>query len=70
MIFAPKDAAIIEFFPKNRKPQFYAALARQNGQKYLTLEGPIMRTFPNLTPDFGDFLLDAEEFRALMRENF
>lgn len=70
MVFAPSDAKIIEFFPKNRRPAFYSSLAKQTGQPYFALEGPIMRTFADLTPDFGDFTLDEGAFAEFMRLHF
>jgi capsular polysaccharide biosynthesis protein len=70
MAFAPQSATLIELIPKSRKLPFFPAIADAIGQHYLKLEGPIVQTFDKMSPDFGDFLIDKDEFTALMKTTF
>ncbi len=71
MAFMENDTTtIFELFPMNRRPPFYETAAAQKNQRYLSMDGPIVRTYRGLTPDFGDFHIDEEKFAQMMAENF
>jgi tetratricopeptide (TPR) repeat protein len=66
MVFAPTGTKIIEMFPKNRTLDFYKEIAGQLDQPYTRLQGLIQRTFRDKGPDFGDFLIDEDEFKSAL----
>jgi tetratricopeptide (TPR) repeat protein len=70
MVFSPPDAKMFELIPKGRKLPFFEAIAEELGQTYLSIEGPILRTFNDKSSDFGDFWIDPNLFRTMMQQNF
>jgi hypothetical protein len=67
MVFSPKGTKIIEMFPLSRKQKFYEVIAKQLDMPYIRLEGPIQRTFLDKGADFGDFVIDENEFAAALK---
>jgi capsular polysaccharide biosynthesis protein len=69
-VFVPKRAKIMELFPKNRTLDFYSTIAQVLDQDYAKIEGPIQRTFQDKSADFGDFLIDQDEFTTQLDRFF
>jgi tetratricopeptide (TPR) repeat protein len=69
MVFSPKGTKIIEMFPLNREQDFYEVIAKQLDMPYIKLEGPIQRTFPDKSQDFGDFAIDENLFIEALKKH-
>jgi tetratricopeptide (TPR) repeat protein len=68
--FMKEGTTVFEMFPRHRHPPFYEIMAETKKQRYLHLDGPIVKTFKDLPPDFGDFWIDEKQFAKIMADNF
>lgn len=66
MLFAPKNATLIELMTRNYLPRFFENIANSLGQKHIHIPGEIVKAEENTVPFTWDFHINPEDVRKAL----